>query len=240
MSFYLRKTSFSDKGTVREENQDSYVTGESSFAVFDGMGGESCGAEASGIAADIYNRYLSNRPFSSEEDLRNAVLDFSDESQKAIWQMLDRNAAMHGGTTAAGISFFEKNALVYYIGDSRVYLLRKGRLFLLSHDMTAAQQEIDKGSLNPGEAKKTRGWHLLTSYLGDGSSVIRINEILEIEPEDRLFLCTDGVTDAISDDRLENILRCRPQFLVKWLIRRYVMKHGDDNFTFILIDVNRD
>ncbi len=237
MRYHLKTTSYSDKGPARKENQDSYVAGEISFAVFDGMGGESCGAEASETAAGIYRKYLCGRGYLSEEELRNSILNFSDESQKAIRALLDKNSAMHGGTTAAGVSFLNGDALVYYIGDSRVYLLRRGRLFLLSHDMTAAQEKIDDGSASQDEARKSRGWHLLTSYLGDDTSVIHTGEMLPTEDGDRFFICTDGVSDAIPDDRLERILRW-PQFIAKWLIRKAAMKDGDDNFTFIMVDVN--
>lgn len=236
MKIHLKKTSYSDKGSVRKENQDSYVMGKNSFAVFDGMGGESCGAEASETAADIYKRCLCSKENSSEEELRNSILNFSDESQKAIRTLLDKNSAMHGGTTAAGVSFLNGGALVYYIGDSRVYLMRKGRLFLLSHDMTAAQEKIDNASVSLDEARRSRGWHLLTSYLGDVTSIIHVNEMLPTEEGDRFFLCTDGVSDSITDDRLERILRW-PGFIAKWLIRKAVMKNGDDNFTFIIVDI---
>ena len=239
MRYHLKTTSYSDKGSVRKENQDSYVIGKSSFAVFDGMGGESCGAEASETAADIYRKTLCSRGYSSEEELRNSILNFSDESQKAIRALLDKNSALHGGTTAAGVTFLNGDALVYYIGDSRVYLMRKGRLFLLSHDMTAAQEKIDNGSVSLDEARRSRGWHLLTSYLGDDTSVIHTDEMLPTADGDRFFICTDGVSDAIPDDRLERILRW-PRFIARWLIRKAVIKNGEDNFTFIMVDVNCD
>lgn len=239
MGFHLKTASYSNKGSVRADNQDSYVVGISSFAVFDGMGGESCGAAASKTAAYIFKKCLLSKDFKSEEELRNSIIEFSDESQSAIRQLLDRNNAMHGGTTAAGISFVNENALTYYIGDSRIYLLRKGRLFLLSHDMTAAQQEIDKGSMNPDAARKSRGWHLLTSYLGDTLSVIHADKMLQTENGDRFFLCTDGVSDAIPDRRLKSILRW-PRIIAECFIRHSAMKNGNDNFTFIIIDVTRN
>lgn len=230
----MKSCAYSNKGSVRTENQDAFAVSRDSYAVFDGIGGESCGAEASRTARDIYKKYLCDRSFSSDKELREQIHKFSDESQKAIRTILNENNATHGGTTAAGITFFNGKALVYYIGDSRVYLLRNGRLYLLSHDMTAAQDEIDKGSLSPDEARQSRGWHLLTSYLGDSVSVIHIGETIPIEPGDRFLLCTDGVSDSMPDNCIEKILRW-PMFIAKWLLRSRALKNGDDNFTFIMV-----
>ncbi len=85
----------------------------------------------------------------------------------------------------------------FWIGDSRLYLLRNGQLILLTKDHTIAQEKVDYGIISQEEAKTVSGWHFVTAYIGDGQSIFALGEVFDIEAGDKYLLCTDGISDRL-------------------------------------------
>jgi protein phosphatase len=138
------------------------------------------------------------------------------------------------------------------VGDSRVYLLRNGSLMQLTTDHTWVQEAVEKGILDPQEAHKHPNVHVIRRYLGssktpqadtrlrlakdESDTQARSNQGLRLQSEDVLLLCTDGLTDVISDEEIEPIVRDLDiQQAVDKLIQVACEREGKDNITVVML-----
>lgn len=251
---------FSEVGPRRRENQDNfYVLGVSNLlsqassagetaqttqtvqavAVFDGMGGEAEGEKASLAAAVCMDRLISALEGTlSEERLAEAWKVYYARFMNALRDYLEDDCTV-SGTTFAGVFMQGELLIPAWLGDSRVYLLRGGRLYRLTKDHTQAQQKIDRGEITEEEAKTTRQWHTLTFYMGQADTQCFVGQPLELLPGDRLFLCSDGITDLYSDEALTRLLEGNSKIVMADLAAA-ARERSEDNCTGVLIDVVRD
>lgn len=236
-----------------------------SFAVFDGMGGESCGEEISKKAAenfaeitagdglvdstkaaagDFQNNIIPkpevNKNIENEEALSKRIQAYTKKTNEDISRILLYAGEQSGGTTAAGLTFFQDTVSGYFIGDSRIYLIRYGKIMLLSHDETLGQEKVDGGELTLENAKKSHSWHVLTHFLGDNGSGIKLIEGFRILPGDRFIITSDGLSDLFTDEEIEEIFsKGNPEATVKNQ-EEYIKNNSEDNCTFIIIDVQKN
>lgn len=230
-------TAASDRGRVRPANEDSCLEAPERglFAVADGMGGHAGGEVASRIAVETLDRLGSGRPTPSEEWMRQAIA----EANRAILEQAARSAALRGmGTTLTAVVVGEAGrATIGHVGDSRAYLLRSGRLALLTCDHTVAQRYVDEGRLGPVEARVHPMRHLLTRALGARRRVEADVVKTELEPGDLLLLCSDGLTGMVPDADLEALLsRGEPlPELARRLVEAANLRGGEDNVTVVLV-----
>ncbi len=217
------------------------------FAVCDGMGGEEYGEEASLFAVKTLSEHKINmlNNFNNFKKLDKAVQDFIlDANKKLCGLMIERAVRM--GTTLALAVISENYIKCYGIGDSRIYALRDGVLKQLSHDHTLALQKVKMGLITPEQAKHDKDRHVLTRCLGvfndemtPEAEVLEPEKILQGENY-RLLLCSDGLTDMLSDNHIEIILKSAPDvnMVCNALLERALQAGGKDNVTCIVIDVN--
>ena len=173
------------------------------YAVFDGLGGEDCGEDASLTAAV---------GLKAMEDI-NAVCDIDTyiaAAHKAIINESVRVSAPNMGTTVASVQIFDDHATVFNVGDSRVYLYREGRFTQISRDHSVVQSLIDKGIMQEEERYASRYAAELTQYIGmvfeDGVEPCADITTVSICPGDVFLLCSDGLTGELNDDRLCEML----------------------------------
>ncbi|MBQ8691762.1 MAG: serine/threonine-protein phosphatase [Synergistaceae bacterium] len=217
------------------------------FAVCDGMGGEEYGEEASLIAVKTLKEHKINmlNNVNNFKKLDKAVQDFIlDANKKLCGLMIERAVRM--GTTLALAVMCENYVKCYAIGDSRIYALRDGVLRQLSHDHTLALQKVKMGLIKPEDAEHDRDRHVLTRCLGVFEDEMT-PEAEVLEPEKilhdnnyRLLLCSDGLTDMLSDKHIEIILKSAPDVSTACnaLSERALQAGGKDNVTCIVIDIN--
>lgn len=250
----------SDVGKVRKNNEDNYnffgvcredtnqkksshhASGDTSMAavaVYDGMGGESAGEVASLIAA----RYL--HPCAYKE-LAFEPLNQIYRANDAVRLEMEKRGGATMGCTAAAIYMSDDKARIVNLGDSRCYLYRGGNIEILSHDHSEAQDYIDDHSITEVEAKKKRSWHVLTRYLGGISGTMEsepyVSDIVDLCPGDIFVLCTDGLTDMVSDAALRAILSSEtdPEALACDMVDMALMAGGNDNITVVVIHISND
>lgn len=201
-------------------------------AICDGVGGLDCGYEAAQTGL-LAIRELSGR-HPDRSSIRSAV-----ETANTDIRMQQEHRGLVDGmrTTLAGISVYGKDAYVFNAGDSRVYLYRKERIRQLSKDHSVVQELIDIGKLTREEAKIYPDRNLITKCLGEEEHVnARIIDMTgEIEAGDVFLLCTDGMTDSISDEELEELLRTGEgiplHILCRQMIDRAIKNGATDNIS---------
>ena len=204
-----------DTGRVRPNNEDAVAIDEAAQLVIlaDGMGGYNAGEVASGMAtayiATEMARWLAEQgPNAQAAEVRRALEACVDNANHAILGASMANPQYLGmGTTLVAGVFAGDRLILGHIGDSRCYRLRAGALRQITRDHSWLQEQIDAGLLTPQEAAASGQRNLVTRALGvDVAVQIEVNEF-PVEPQDLFILCSDGLTDMVSDEDLAQLAR---------------------------------
>jgi PPM family protein phosphatase len=229
----------SDQGKVRTSNEDSFIADIQSktFLVADGMGGHAAGEVASQIAASTVNELLSERsPESSVEDsLRLAV----QEANTRVYETQRLKPEYRGmGSTLTVLTFPDDRYFLAQVGDSRAYLFRDKTLCQLSRDHSLVWPLYEKGLLTKENISRHPQKNLITRSIGTHSEVetdLQSGSLLE---GDVFLLCSDGLTDVLSDQDIQQILSDadkNPQDASDRLIQAANSRGGPDNVTVVVI-----
>lgn len=234
----LRSGSATDVGRVRTVNEDLALVGLTVFAVADGMGGHAAGEVASRTAIDALQHQFALEP--SAEGLAGAVR----QANQAVWERSQEDPEVRGmGTTltaAALVPTEDGDRLVMAnVGDSRSYRWHAGELTQLSHDHSVAEELVDRGELSEAEAAVHPHRHILTRALGVSADVDV--DLWQMVPQagDRYLLCSDGLTNEVSESRIAKVLSSvpDPQEAAEALVRLANDNGGNDNVTVVVLDV---
>ena len=162
------------------------------------------------------------------------------EMDRTLHAMGEADSDLAGmGTTWTSIYVVGSNAIIVQIGDSRAYLLRKGTLKQITRDQTLAQAMIDSG-VPPEDTTRVR--HILTNCLGGSQKVVSPSiGHLALQDGDRLLLCTDGLTDQVTDSEMADLLgwSSSPQIACDVLVQLALDRGGKDNITVIVAEFAR-
>jgi PPM family protein phosphatase len=235
----LRAGVRTDVGRSRARNEDSYLVQEPLYAIADGMGGHRGGDVASSLALESLQPPEGEAP---AEEFHRLVEQIKDANRRVLERgEADRN--LRGmGTTLTAILAADGKAHVAHVGDSRAYMLREGSLQQLTEDHTLVQRMIREGRLTEEEAHTHPQRSILTRALGVEDD-IPIDELtLDLKPGDRLLLCSDGLTNMIGREAIQEILQTEddPQRAADRLVEEANRAGGDDNITVIVLDVVAD
>lgn len=198
------------------------------LAVFDGMGGESCGEMASYLAADSCGRYYQENKKVMEEEPEYFLQELCQTMNRAVCTYSRENKIRSMGTTAAVLGFGCDMIYACNLGDSRIYQVQGGRFHQISEDHVL-------GNVTFGKAP-------LTQYVGiPEESMILEPFIAGFAPDKgaRYLLCSDGMTDMLSDGEIADILarEISVRETVEILLKRVLDKGGRDNVTIILCEI---
>jgi len=203
----------------RENNEDRFgVYDESTplfkpergylYCVADGMGGHRAGEMASQIAVQKMQEYYSELHTISDDSSIPELLQklFIEANKKVIAQSESDNQYRNMGTTLT-VAVVKDETLYYaHAGDSRLYILRKGQLKQLTDDHTITAELYRMGRISKEEITKHPHRNRLLSYLGMPEELTVQVGAFELAEDDRFLLCTDGLTDAVDDERLSELL----------------------------------
>jgi len=224
-----------DIGLVREGNEDSYLTEEPLFAVADGMGGHRGGEVASQLAVETLEKLFKQ----GAGDLPDQV----QEANRVVFErsVLDRKVAGMGTTLTAALVEGDRVRLAH-VGDSRAYLLRDGKVRLLTEDHTLVHRMVTEGEISQEEAETHPQRSVLTRAVGVDTVVDVDEDTVHILPGDRLLLCTDGLTSMVSEEVIEEVLGDvpDPQEAAQRLVRMANEAGGVDNTTVVVLDFSDD
>ena len=223
-------------GRTREQNEDAVYPAEDQtaagpvvVAVADGMGGHAAGEVASALAID---GAISEEEASAENRViaaNEAVLAASAENPEYLGM---------GTTLTLGVFWPDGRMELGHVGDSRAYLLRNERLTQLTIDHTFVRELIAQGRLAPEDAVNHPRRHMLTRTIGMPD--VRVDKLdIHLIPGDRVLLCSDGLTNMVSDVRISRILANTPApaDAVWSLVEAANVAGGFDNTTVAVVDV---
>jgi protein phosphatase len=221
----------------RPENEDSVLVDREHhlYAVADGMGGHRAGEVASATAIEsLRSAYAGGRPLDQAVEAANA----------AVFAKAAADDALRGmGTTLTALAVEDGHtALLGHVGDSRAYLMRDGAVTQVTDDHSLVEQLVREGRLSPEEAQHHPQRAIITRALGVDAQVEVDVYRVELEPGDRLLICSDGLTNMLSDDTIALALRRHPdpQQAADTLVDMANQAGGDDNITVVVLDALAD
>jgi PPM family protein phosphatase len=227
------------------------------FAVLsDGIGGHRAGEVAAELAVNHIMQVVAQ---SDAQHIRRTIETAVTEASDAIAAHSGSNKNLEGmGATCATAWIVGDRLHTAYVGDSRIYLMRGGRIQQLTVDHTWVQEAVDRGILTPEQAREHPNVHVIRRYLGspeppqpdfrlklfndEGDQNAENNQGLQLLPNDILLLCSDGLTDLVWNDEILEIVRSKPNLkdAARTLIETANSRGGHDNITVVLIAVPAD
>ncbi|WP_068188184.1 protein phosphatase 2C domain-containing protein [Mycobacterium sp. UM_CSW] len=235
MSLVLRYAARSDRGLVRANNEDSVYAGARLLALADGMGGHAAGEVASQLVIAALAHLDDDEPGG---DLL-AKLDAAVRAgNAAIAAQVEMEPDLEGmGTTLTAILFDGNRIGLVHIGDSRGYLLRDGELVQITKDDTFVQTLVDEGRITREEAHSHPQRSLIMRAL-TGHEVEPTLTMREARAGDRYLLCSDGLSDPVSDETIHEALQIPDVAESAYrLIELALRGGGPDNVTVVVADV---
>ncbi len=252
----VRSAGLSDTGRKREINEDYYENDNSLglYVVADGMGGHLAGDVASKFAVNIIQKYfrqlrtentpldeLFGLPESSLSLWGNYVLASVKLANRILYDMSQEYPRYKGmGTTIAVIALMNSAVIAANVGDSKIYLIRGDTMEPLSKSHTMMAEQLELGLISSEEAKTSPLRHIITRSLGSCSDVeVDVFEI-ETMAGDSFLLCTDGLTDLVTDKDILNIVKNgdEQESICSKLVSEANNRGGIDNITVSFISLN--
>jgi PPM family protein phosphatase len=237
MTLALRYAVRTDVGLLREGNEDSAYAGPHLLAIADGMGGHAAGEVASSVAISILAGLDEDMPV---DHLIDALSTAVAQANTTLHEMSIEDPSVEGmGTTLTALLWSGSNVAICHIGDSRAYLLRDGDFHQITRDHTLVQSLVDDGRLSPAQAATHPQRSYVMRALQSGTVAEPDLSIFEAKTGDRYLLCSDGLSDVVSEDTLRETLTRftdRDQAVTQ-LIELAIRGGGPDNITCIVADV---
>ena len=237
MTLALRYAVRSDVGLLREGNEDSAYAGPHLLAVADGVGGHAAGEVASTAAITML------APLDAEDlgpDLAGELADAVAMASNRLQELITFDPAIEDmGTTLTALLWSEGYAALCHIGDSRAYLLRDGRFFQITRDHSLVQSLVDDGTITVDDVP-THPYRSLLLRALDGRTIAEPDLTpLETYPGDRFLLCSDGLSDVVSEQALHQVLTAVRDLdeVTLRLVELAIAGGGPDNITCVVADV---
>lgn len=224
-----------DVGRVREVNQDACATiPPDTYVLADGMGGHAAGEIASRMLVDTAKRLLQQPDLVYSEQILKTVILKANEAILAEAAAVPAYAGM--GTTAMIFHREGQMGLWAHVGDSRIYLLRAEQLRQLTRDHSLVEDLVENGTITREEAKTHPRKNILTRAVGVEEALQVDTGSLQMEPGDCILLCSDGLTNMVSDEEIRDTLQAAGvEDKAAVLIQKAVAAGGTDNVTAIVV-----
>ncbi|RZI41462.1 Stp1/IreP family PP2C-type Ser/Thr phosphatase [Herbaspirillum sp. HC18] len=241
-------------GLVRSQNEDSIaINAARGIAILaDGMGGYNAGEVASGMATEIISGQLEKvlddlRQLSTElrpqksKRLPQLIFEAIKDANKAILDAARKESQYQGMGTTVVVAVFQPDCVaIAHVGDSRAYRLRRQELLQITRDHSLLQEQIDAGIIDPALARYSQVKNLVTRAVGVSLEMdVEIHEH-ELQSGDLYMLCSDGLSDMLSDEELFEILTREQgnlEVMCEALVQKANENGGLDNISVILATV---
>ncbi len=233
-------TSLSKTGQRRLDNEDAcgiYNVDAGLLAILcDGLGGNKAGEVASQLTVETIERiFREEKSIDCLESLKQAV----SEANNLVHEKSSSEPELNGmATTAEALYLKDDNVYWAHVGDSRIYLLRNGKLKQITKDHSLVQKLVDEGFLTLKEAENHPNKNVIMRALGDSSTIdIDLSkQKLHSKDDVKFFICSDGVTSVIQDSELQEILKNDDLDSISSILSDMIEERGaPDNYTFIII-----
>jgi PPM family protein phosphatase len=247
--FSIDVGSKSDIGRVRQNNEDTYALAQdiNLWVVSDGMGGERHGELASAIAIEtIVASCRSNSLLLSDFD--RSLVDISEQGNRLlsathlanqeIFKSANQNSDHHGMGATVVAAWLDKDRLsLVNVGDSRAYLLHSGQIEQLTADHTLVAEQVRRGIISPQQALTNKLQNVLIRALGVHAAVEPDVREFEVNSDETLLMCTDGLTRMVEDAKIATTILSSPsaQSAADRLVNLANECGGQDNVTVIVV-----
>src|SRR6202050_1134388 len=254
----IRFFAATDVGKVRDHNEDNFLVDKklSLFMVADGMGGHAAGEVASAIAVrtvheelkreqDLIADYLAGSSGAAKVTPKDIVALLEHAVQRAcskIHEEAQGDTAKRGmGTTLSVLLVLGPKGFIAHVGDSRIYLMRGGRVQQVTEDHTVINELIKRGKLSKEQIEKVAQKNAITRAVGVYERVDVDTLAIEVLPGDTFVLCSDGLTGYLnSPEELREHLGKDGDDAVKSLIELANERGGKDNITAIIVKLGAE
>jgi protein phosphatase len=225
-----------DRGRVRPGNEDAFVVAPPLYVVADGMGGHRGGEVAARLAVSA----LAARGPALAAAEGEALAEALREANRMILDTAAEDEALRGmATTCTAVLVRGRLARIAHVGDSRAYLFRGGRLTQLTEDHSVVAQLVKEGYLSAEEALHHPRRNVILRALGHQPALEPETAEVVLDAEDRLLLCSDGLTNMVLDDAIAAVLASEDdaESAAHRLVGLANAAGGADNVTVIVIDL---
>ncbi|MFH1736834.1 MAG: Stp1/IreP family PP2C-type Ser/Thr phosphatase [Actinomycetota bacterium] len=229
-----------DVGKFRDINEDSWLVEGRLFAVADGMGGHKAGEIASAHALETFKNIFGPPPSgASQEDIRDAIKRAVETANAIVHKESAGKRAYSGMGTTLTAAYFDLGSLyLAQVGDSRAYLFRNGELRQLTVDHTLVDEMVRRGDIGPEIAGIHPLRHVITRALGSYATVAADIFAEQLEPGDRILLCSDGLSSRVDDEVIKRIIAKAKgvKSAATALVKAALNAGGDDNITVVVAE----
>lgn len=235
-----------DKGNVRSQNQDYYLTlalpNATAAVLCDGMGGAKSGNVASKLASEVFLRELRRafRDDLSAEKIENVLDTAVGLANTAVYENAKLSEDMNGmGTTLVGVLLHAGTLYTVNVGDSRAYLINSDGVTCITTDHSLVELMVKRGELTPEQAKSDPRKNVITRAVGTERTVQCDIFRQPIFPGDNVLLCSDGLSNLLADQELlfEVVHGKKKQDCCQRLIEIAKERGAPDNVTAVLISI---
>lgn len=232
-----------DRGQVRKENQDAcfVLHSQNVFLLADGVGGGNSGSLASKLAVSHMAQRIKDRPVSEyvgQAAIKEYMEDLMETANATIIQeAMDKPENMGMATTLTACAVVGKMAYFIHIGDSRAYLIRGGEMIQITEDHSYVNDLLKRGLITPEEAEQSTERHKITRALGADRTVEPDFYSRELEDNDLILLCSDGLYGEVDKEEIIDICLEEEDMtsMANSLVERANYYGGYDNISVICI-----
>lgn len=231
--------SATDVGLVRDANEDRVLCGSTMFAIADGLGGHAAGEIAAMLALGPVAE-LDETAFADPAAAATALTDAVRVANHDVLEVARGDPARQGmGTTLTAATVVGDQLVIAHVGDSRAYLLRAGEgLRRLTDDHTVVEEAVRAGRLSAVHARRHPHRNVLTQAVGlDADVRVDAPSPTALQAADRVLLCSDGLTEAVTDDDIAGVLGAGddPETVCQGLVRAALDGGGPDNVSVVVL-----
>lgn len=237
----MEAVGITDKGKVRSHNEDSIVLlkKDGVFAVADGVGGNANGEIASKKATEILEKTFKSKVEKNLDE--KYFLDLFLNIDKEISKLVKSDKGKNGMATTLVLAYVKnKRFLIGNTGDSRAYIVNKDFMLQITDDHSFVDELVRSGKISEEEAINHPNKNIITKALGFSDDPKPDFFVGDIKDEDIILLCSDGLTNELSDKEIEDVIRKNKKIksACDELVEKAKEKGGKDNISIILIKEN--
>ena len=241
----MQSWALTDRGCVRSQNQDTYQIVELDrntllCVVCDGMGGAKSGNVASAMAAEVFINDVKQAWSAgmSKEKMSQILQNAVRQANAMVYEQATQFDEFQGmGTTLVAALIQGHQATVVNVGDSRAYKIDRDGIRQITKDHSLVQLMVDRGEITPEMAKTYPSKNVITRAVGTESAVLTDVFQFEVEKDDCLFLCSDGLSNMVDDQEIlfEVAHGVNKQFCCQRMLEIVIGRGAPDNVTCALI-----